>query len=157
VGKSSILLNTPRFFTIREINENSPNWFKQHSDNDYTEIIYIQQGCGEFFFEEKPFIGQEGDLIILHPFSPIEGKSCIEDSLKGISICFSNLHINGNDKGWLIDPTDLPIIQLLEEKNEIHNYLQAILREYNLKHSGYQEVISSILQTVIIKITRLLN
>lgn len=102
MGKSSILLNTPRFFTIREINEkNSPNWFKQHSDNDYTEIIYFQQGCGEFFFEEKPFIGQEGDLIILHPFSPIEGKSCIEDPLKGISICFSNLHINGNDKGWL--------------------------------------------------------
>ncbi|MDQ1005473.1 AraC-like DNA-binding protein [Neobacillus niacini] len=155
--KSSILLNTPRFFTIREINENSPNWFKQHSDNDYTEIIYIQQGCGEFIFEEKPFMGQEGDLIIFHPFSPIEGKSCIDDPLKGISICFSNLHINGNDKGWLTDPTDFPIIHLLEEKNEIHNYFHAILREYDLKHSGYQYVISSILQAVIIKITRLLK
>jgi AraC-like DNA-binding protein len=157
MGISSILLNAPRFITVTEMNENRPNWFKQHSDTDYTEILYIQQGCGEFIFEEKSFIGQEGDLIIYHPFSPIEGKSCIDDPLKGISICFSNLHINGNDKGWLTDSADLPIIHLLEEKNEIHNYFHAILREYDLKQSGYQDVISSILQTVIIKITRLLK
>ena len=97
MGKSSILLNTPRFFTIREINENSPNWFKQHSDNDYTEIIYFQQGCGEFFFEEKPFIGQEGDLIILHPFSPIKENLVLRILLKGFlsvfQICISMVTI----------------------------------------------------------------
>ncbi|MBV7508427.1 AraC family transcriptional regulator [Bacillus sp. sid0103] len=157
MGKSSIILNSPRFITITEINENSPNWFKQHCDTEYTEIIYIHQGSGEFIFEQKPYIGQDGDLIIFNPFSPIEGKSCIADPLKAISICFSNLHINGKDKGWLTNSTELPIIHLLEEKNEIHNYFHALLREYDLKHSGYQDVITSILQTIIIKITRLLK
>ncbi|MEH7480300.1 AraC family transcriptional regulator, partial [Neobacillus drentensis] len=157
MGISSILLNAPRFITVTEMNENRPNWFKQHSDTDYTEILYIQQGCGEFIFEEKSFIGQEGDLIIYHPFSLIEGKSCIDDPLKGISICFSNLHVNGNDKGWLTDSADLPIIHLQEEKKEIHSYLKVILSEYNTKHAGYQDIISSILQTVVIKVTRLLK
>jgi hypothetical protein len=157
VGISTILLSTPQFITTSEINHKSSNWFKQHCDANYTEIIYVDEGSGEYIFEENRFIDQEGDLIIFNPFSPLEGKACKDDAFKGVSVSFSNLHINGNDKGWLTDPTDLPIIHLLEEKNEIHNYFQAILREYNLKHSGYQEVISSILQTVIIKITRLLK
>jgi AraC-like DNA-binding protein len=157
VGKSTILLSTPLFISAIEINENNPNWLKQHDHAKYTEIIYIQEGSGEFIFEEKPFIGQEGDLIIFHPFCHIEGKSCIDDPIKGISICFSNLHINGNYKGWLTDSTDLPIIHLQEEKKEIHSYLKVILSEYNTKHAGYQDIISSILQTVVIKVTRLLK
>ncbi|SMQ84726.1 AraC-type DNA-binding protein [Bacillus sp. OV166] len=157
MGKSSVLLNTPQFINIKGINEISPNWIKKHSDPNYTEIVYIQQGCGEFIFEEKPFIGQEGDLIFIPPFSHIEGKSCTDDPLKGIYICVSNLHINGNDKGCLTHSNDLPIIHLQDEKKEIDNYLKDILREYRTKHAGYQDVISSILQAVIIKITRLIK
>ncbi|MED4226217.1 AraC family transcriptional regulator [Neobacillus cucumis] len=157
MGKSSVLLNTPRFSAIKEINEKSPNWIKKHSDPDYTEIIYIQQGCGEFIFEKRPFIGQEGDLIMIQPFSQIEVKSNTDDPFKGIYICVSNLHINGNDKGWLTKSNDFPIIHLQEEKMEIDNYLKVILREFQMKHAGYQDVISSILQAAIIKITRLLK
>jgi AraC-like DNA-binding protein len=157
VGKSSIILNSPRFIATKEINQNNPNWFKQHYDTDYTEIIYIQGGNGHFIFEEKHFVGQEGDLIIFNPFSKIEGKSCVDNPLKGISVNFSNLHINGRDKGCLTDSTDIPIIHLQEEKMEIVNFLNAILSEYHTKHAGYQDIISSILQTVIIKITRLLK
>lgn len=155
--KSSVLINTPRFITIKEINEKSPNWIQKHFDPDYSEIIFIQQGCGEFIFEKKPFIGQEGDIISIQPSSHIEGKSCSDDPLKGIYICVSNLHINGNDKGLLTNSNDFPIIHLQEAKMEIDNYLKDILREYRKKHAGYQDVIASILQAVIIKITRLLK
>ncbi|WP_144553730.1 AraC family transcriptional regulator [Bacillus sp. X1(2014)] len=157
VLNSTILLKTPRFITIKEINEKSPNWIDKHSAPDDTEIIYIQQGYVEFTFENKPFIGQEGDLIILHPFSHIEGKLCTDDTFKAIYICMSNLHINGNDKGWLTNSSDFPVIHLQEEKKEIDNYLKVILSEYRMKHAGYHDVISSILQAAIIKITRLLK
>jgi AraC-like DNA-binding protein len=157
VGKCSIILNAPRFIATKEINQNSPNWFKKHYDTDYTEIIYIQGGIGHFIFEEKHFVGQEGDLIIFNPFSNIEGKSCVDNPLKGISVSVSNLHINGIEKGCLTDSTDIPIIHLQEEKVEIYNYLNAILSEYDTKHAGYLDIISSILQTVIIKVTRLLK
>ena len=109
---------------------------KNIPDPNYTEIVYIQQGCGEFIFEEKPFIGQEGDLIFIRPFSHIEGKSCTEDPLKGINICVSNLYINGNDKGCLAHSNDLPIIHLQDEKKEIDNYLKDILREYPFLQSA---------------------
>ena len=157
MGKSSVFLNTPQFINIKGINEISPFWIKKHSAPNYTEIVYIQQGCGEFIYEEKPFIGQEGDLIFIPPFSHIESKSCTDKPLKGINICVSNLHINGNEKGCLTFSNDLPIIHLTDEKKEIENYLKDILREYRTKHAGYQVVISLILQAVIIKITRLLK
>lgn len=140
-----------------KINEHTPNWFKQQHDANFTEIIYIQHGRGEFIFEEKLFVGREGDLIIFNPFSIIERKSCIDSPLKGISVSFSNLHIIGNNKDSLTDSTDIPIIHLKEEKYEINNYLNALLNEYFTKHSGYQDILSSILQTVIIKISRLLK
>jgi AraC-like DNA-binding protein len=158
VQKSSILLDTPRFMTASVINPNNPIGFKKHTNNaDYLEIIFIEQGRGEFRFDDKHFVGNEGDLIILNPLSNIEGKSSIDNPLKGISMCFSNLHINGNKKGFLIETTDHPIISLKEEKREIHNYLQAILTEYETKREGYMDIISSILQTIVIKITRLLK
>lgn len=155
--KCSILLETPRFITASEINQKYPKVFKKHKDKDYTEIIFIEQGRGDFKFEEKRFIGKAGDLIILNPFIRFEGKSSIDEPLKGISICFSNIYINGNKKGILIESTDLPIIPLQEEKREILNYLNSILNEYDLKCTGYQDIISSILQTVVIKVTRLLE
>ncbi|TWE05098.1 AraC-like DNA-binding protein [Neobacillus bataviensis] len=154
---SAILLNTPRLITIKEINEKKTNWDKKQSDSDFTEIIYIQQGCVEFVYENKPFIVQGGDLIILHPFSPIERKPYTDESFKAIYVNMSNLHINGNDKGWFTNSNNFPIIHLQEEKMEINNYLNIILREYRTQHAGYQDVISSILQAAIIKITRLLK
>ncbi|TDL74747.1 AraC family transcriptional regulator [Rhodococcus qingshengii] len=153
--KSSILLETPRFISSAEINLKSPSWLKRHADADYTEIIFIEHG--KFTFVEKNFVGKEGDLIILNPFSNLEGKSCMDDPIKGISVCFSNLHINGKQKGFLIESTDLPIIDLQEEKKDIHSYLKVILSEYNSAHAGYQDIISSLLQTVVIKVTRLLK
>jgi AraC-like DNA-binding protein len=157
VQKSSILLDSPRFMTASIINPKNSIRLKKHTDTDYTEMIFIEKGSGDFRYEGKRFVGKEGDLIILHPLSDIEGKSSIDDPLKGISICFSNLHINGNQKGFLIESTELPIIHLQEEKLEIHYYLQALLSEYDAKHAGYQDVISSILQTIVIKVSRLLE
>jgi AraC-like ligand binding domain len=113
------LKSPQRFIAIKEINQNSPNWFKQHYDADHTEIIYIQGGNGHFTFEDKHFVGKEGDIIIFNPFSKIEGKSCFDNPLKGISVSFSTLHING--KGCLIDSENIPIIHLQEEKMEINN------------------------------------
>jgi AraC-like DNA-binding protein len=150
-----MFLSTPRFITIYEINKNNPSWFKQHNHASYTEIIFIQEGRGEFIFEGKHSFGQEGDLIIFHPLRNNEGKSCHTDPFQGISICFSNLHINGKDKGCLTELTEIPIIHLQEEKMEINNYLKAILSEYQIKSDGYQDIISSILQTIIIKVIRL--
>lgn len=150
-----MFLGTPRFITTYEINKNNPSWFKQHHNASYTEIILIQEGRGEFIFEGKPSSVQEGDLIIFNPFRKNEGKSCTTDPLQGFSVCFSNLHINGKDKGCLTDSTEIPILHLQEEKWEISNYLNAILSEYQSKSDGYQDIISSILQTIIIKTIRL--
>ncbi|WHY68075.1 AraC family transcriptional regulator [Neobacillus sp. SuZ13] len=155
MGKSSILLNTLQFISAKEINETSPNWFKEHRETNYIEILYMQEGCGEFIFEDKPFIGQEGDMIIFNPFSTVVVRTCTGSPLKAISICLLNVPIKGNQR--LIDSSNHTIIRLQEEKDEIKHYFQTILREYDKKHSEYQDVITSILQTVIIKITRLLK
>jgi AraC-like DNA-binding protein len=155
--KSSILLDSPRFMTASVINRKNSSVFKKFTDAEFTEIIYIEHGRGDFIFEDKRFVGKAGDLIILNPLSHIEGISCKDNPFKGISIRFSNLHINGNQKGFLIESTDLPVIHLQEEKLEILYYLHEILSEFDAKHAGYQDVISSNLQTVVIKVTRLLE
>ncbi|AYA77489.1 hypothetical protein DOE78_19810 [Bacillus sp. Y1] len=155
--KTSILLEAPRLISASEINPKNPLGFKKNANVDYTEIIFIEQGRGDFILEEKHFTGKTGDLIILNPLSDLEVKSYMDDPLNGISICFSNLHINGKQKGFLVESTVLPIINLQEEKKEIHSYLKVILSEYYAKHAGYQDIISSILQTVVIKVTRLLQ
>lgn len=155
--KSSILLDSPRFLTASVINHKNSTVLKKCTDANFTEIIFIEHGRADFIFDDKSFVGRAGDLIILNPLSNIEGKSYKDDPLKGISICFSNLHINGNQKGFLIESTELPVIHLQEEKMELHYYLRAILSEYDAKRAGYQDVTSSILQTVVIKVTRLLE
>lgn len=152
--KSTILIDTPQFIAASEINQKDPSWFKSYNNADYTQIIFIEKGRIDFKFADHLFVGKQGDLIILDFKSNIEAKFSINEPPEGISMCFSNLHINGKQKGYLMDSMDLPVIHLQEEKNEIHNYFHAILREIELQYSGYQDVISSILQTVIIKITR---
>jgi AraC-like DNA-binding protein len=156
-GNSTVLLAAPRFTNITDINQNNPIWFKQHKNTNYTEFIYIQEGCGEFIIEGKPYSGQEGDLIIFNPFTTTEERSNPDNPIKGISICFSHLHINGRDKGCITDSKDVPVIHLQEEKLEISNYISEISSEYSNKNVGYQDMINSLLQAVIIKIYRLLG
>ncbi|MFL6561513.1 MAG: hypothetical protein ACJ8MO_36085, partial [Bacillus sp. (in: firmicutes)] len=153
--KSSIFLGTPRFITTYEINKQNPNWYKKHKNESYTEIIFIQEGCGEFILNDHHTFGNEGDLIIFNPFRNSEGKSSISNPIQGISVCFSSLHINGENKGWVTNSVDTPIIHLQDQKVEISQYLQAILSEYHTKSIGYEDIISSILQAVIIKVSRL--
>jgi YesN/AraC family two-component response regulator len=155
VVQSSILLNTPRIITASEISGNNPNWYIHNVD--YTQIIYIEAGSGEFIFEEKQLLIQEGSLIILNPLSKIEGKSSYETPLKGISVSFSNLHINGKMQGFMTDSNEKPVVYLNDEKCKIHNYLCEIVTENQSKKAGYQDIIISLLKSVIIKVFRLLE
>lgn len=154
--QSAIFLCTPRFISAIEIDKN-PNWFIQHHNAEYTEILYIQEGNGEFCFEGQNFPANAGDLIIFNPIKRNQGNSSNTDPIKGISISFSNLHINGKKPGCLMDPTDIPIVNLQEENEGIYNFIYAILNEYQAKSDGYQDIISSLLQTIIIKIYRLIE
>jgi AraC-like DNA-binding protein len=157
LANPSVVLVPPRFINVTEIKENTSTWFKQHKNVSYTEILFIQNGYGEFNAEEKFFFGQEGDLIIFNADGNIEGRSSLDYPLKGIAISFSHLHIIGKNKGCLTDFADLPIIHLQEEKSDIFKNLSEILSEYMMKNDGYQDTINSLLQLLIVKTFRLLK
>ncbi len=153
--QSSVLLNTPRLIKAVKFNGNTPNWFFHNVD--YTQVIYIEGGKGELNFENSKFIIQEENLIIINPFTKGEVISFDESLFKGISICFSNLHINGKMPGNITDVNELPIFYLEEEKNKIHILFSEIVNEFQCKGPGYEEIIVSLLKSVIIKMYRLLE
>lgn len=153
--QSSILLNNPRIISAADINGKPPNWFLQHVE--YTQLIFIEVGNGECIYEGKHYLLQEGNLVIINPFSVVECKSSADNPLKGISICLSNLHINGKTQGCMIDSNENPIVYLNEEKGTIHHFLSEILTEYQSKKAGFEDIIISLLKSVIIKLYRLLE
>lgn len=120
-------------------------------------MIFIQSGRGEFTVDGKLFFGQAGDLIVFEPSKKNQGKSSLDQPLKGISVRFTQLHIAGLDKGALTRYPSLPIIHLQEEAHVIDKYFIEMLNEYNSQHDGYEDIVSSMLQTIIIKLFRLSN
>ncbi|MCM2533345.1 AraC family transcriptional regulator [Neobacillus pocheonensis] len=124
--------------------------------HEYTEILFIQDGQGNFTLNGKIVNVNRGDLLLINSNIEHETASSIGSRFKGFSLSVSALHLSGLPKGYIIADNESPILSAQGNHITINKYIEDIYEEYTNSDLGSQEIISSLLTTLIIKILRTL-
>lgn len=153
----AILLESPKLICVKPLLGIADSRYSEPEQQNLTELVLVQNGRAETVIDNKIFSIHAGDLLIYNPLMQEIDRSVSDPAFKAISIVVSNLHIQGKQKGLILDPLDAPIIQLHQHFHSLEYYFKQIYMESHDNKFGSSEIIYSLLQTILILILRITN
>lgn len=148
-------IKTPHLTSIVKLNQVHKQKCNALHKHDCTEILFIHEGNANFFLNGQTLTLNRGDLLLINPNLEHETISCIDSCLKGFSLTFSGLNLSPLPVGFIIPSDEMPILNVQNQHITIQKYIEDIHEEYKNNDPGSQEIISSLLKTLIIKILRI--
>ncbi|BBI36653.1 AraC family transcriptional regulator [Cohnella abietis] len=138
--------------------ENEPHlYFPVHKHDNYSEIIFITEGEGEFIVNNQRYHVQKGDIAIFNKGVIHEEFSNPSNPLHTYYCMIGNISIDGFKEGDLIPRTISPILSQNEYSYKVEYFLSEIINECQNKAIGYQTVCHNQLTSLIIMLLRMLN
>ena len=157
MSRSHYSLNREQGFTIRGtaklLNVASAkyggDWHSVPHTHNHIELFYITGGNGQFLIEDQLYPVNANHLIIINPnvthtevslnAQPLE---YIVLGIEGIELAISD---NSNGRFCILDHF---------ESAEIHSCLRNILREMEMKNTGYEDICQAFMEILIIRLMR---
>ncbi|PLS03165.1 AraC family transcriptional regulator [Neobacillus cucumis] len=149
------LLQTPHLTSVVKLNQDHKQKCKALHKHECTEIMFIQEGNANVVLNGQSLTMNRGDLLLINSNLEHETVPCVDSSLKGFSLTFSGLHLSPLPVGFIIPSDEMPILNVQNQHITIQKYIEDIHEEYKNNDPGSQEIISSLLKTLIIKILRI--
>ncbi len=150
-------LNKEQSFTIRGtaklLNVSSSryggDWHSVPHTHNYTELFYIIGGKGQFLIEDQVFPVDVNNLVIINPNILHTEASLNAQPLEYIVLGIDGIelanNVNSNGKFCILDHFG---------SVEISGCLRNILRETELKNTGYEDVCQAYMEILIIRLMR---
>ncbi|PFN99574.1 hypothetical protein COJ85_18815 [Bacillus sp. AFS076308] len=154
--KLPALLQTPHLTSVVELSQVRKQKCNALHRHESAEILFIQDGTANVNVNGQIFTVNRGDLVLINPNMEHDALSCVDSSLKGFSLTFSGLHLSLLPEGFMIASDEKPVLNVQEQHITIQKYIEDIYEEFKNNDPGSQEIISSLLKTLIIKILRIL-
>jgi AraC-like DNA-binding protein len=150
------LLQTPHLTSAVELSQVQKQKSKLIHKHESAEILFIQEGKANYVLNGETFTVKRGDLLLINSNIEHEAVSCVDSSLKGYSLTFSGLHLSLLPEGFITPLNEMPILNVQDQHITIQKYIEDIHEEFKNNDPGSQDIISSLLKTLIIKILRIL-
>ena len=150
-------LNQDQSFTIRGtaklLNVTSSryggDWHSVPHTHNHTELFYIVGGRGQFFIEDQCFPVDVNSLVIINPNVIHTEASLNAQPLEYIVLGIDGIELanseNSNGQFCMLDHF---------ESVEISSCLRNILREMELKNTGYEDICQAYMEILIIRLMR---
>ena len=150
-------LNQEQSFTIRGtaklLNVTSSryggDWHSVPHTHNHTELFYIVGGKGQFFIEDQCFPVDVNSLVIINPNVIHTEASLNAQPLEYIVLGIDGIELanseNSNGQFCMLDHF---------ESVEISGCLRNILREMELKNTGYEDICQAYMEILIIRLMR---
>lgn len=125
-------------------------WQSVMHTHPFTELFYIIEGQGKFFVEEGVRFVKNDDFIIINPnvihteFS--DGKASFEYIVLGIDGL--SFQTEGEKKA------NYNLYNFKNYRTDLLFYMKSIIRELHQKDSGYREICTNLLETLVLLILR---
>lgn len=151
------IIKQPVFNSICAFTERTPYTETGIHKNDGTKIIFIQEGQTAFLINGQKLTVERGDLLIIHPFTEHHLRPLSEEPFKAYVLSFLHLELSELPKGFLTSPDQPCLYKAQENYMTIEKYLENIEEEIKIGAFGSEELVSSILVTLLIKILRFIH
>ena len=157
MSRSYYSLSKDQAFTIRgtakllnaSASRYGGDWHSVPHTHNHTELFYIVGGKGQFLIEDKFYPVDVNNLVIINPNVPHTEDSLNAQPLEYIVLGIEGveLAITGNSGGQFC------ILDHFESV-EISSCLRNILREMELKNTGYEDICQAYMEILIIRLMR---
>lgn len=150
-------LNKDHSFTVRGsaklLNVSSSkyggDWHSVPHTHNHTELFFIVSGKGQFLIEDQIFPVDVNNLVIINP-----NVSHTEDSLNAQPLEYIVLGIDGVELATSANSNGQFCILDHFSSVEISSCLRNILREMELKNTGYEDICQAYMEILIIRLMR---
>lgn len=150
-------LNKDHSFTVRGsaklLNVSSSkyggDWHSVSHTHNHTELFFIVSGKGQFLIEDQIFPVDVNNLVIINP-----NVSHTEDSLNAQPLEYIVLGIDGVELATSANSNGQFCILDHFSSVEISSCLRNILREMELKNTGYEDICQAYMEILIIRLMR---
>lgn len=125
------------------------DWHSVPHTHNYTELFFIVSGKGQFLIQDQVFPVDVNNLVIINP-----NVSHTEDSLNAQPLEYIVLGIDGIELASNVSSNSQFCILDHFESVEISSCLRNILREMEIKNTGYEDVCQAYMEILIIRLMR---
>lgn len=126
------------------------DWHSSTHAHDCTELFYVVSGVGQFMVEGKLFPVLADDLVVINP--SVEHTELSRDNrpLEYIVLGVDGLEFAPSQE----EDSRYCIMRLQGQREDILPYLRILLREAELKQTGYELVCQNILEILTVQLSR---
>lgn len=156
MDKLPTLLHTPNLTSVVELTQARKQEKNVLHKHEAAEILFIKDGTANFVLNGQTFVVNRGDLLLINSNMEHGILSNVDNHIKGYSLTISKLHLDGLPKGSIIPLEESPLLKVQEHHITLNKYIEDIHEEYQNNELGSDEIISSLLKTLIIKILRIM-
>lgn len=125
------------------------DWHSVLHTHKHTELFFIIDGKGQFLIQDQVFPVEANSMIIINPNILHTETSLNAQPLEYIVFGISGIELAINEDFT----SPFSIVNNLESK-EITSCLQNILREIELKHTGFQDICQAYAEILIVQLMR---
>lgn len=149
-NKPSILRGTAKLLNVASY-RNDGDWNSVAHTHNHTELFFIVSGKGQFLIQDQAFPVDTNNLVIINPNIFHTEASLSSYPMEYIVLGISGITLEA-DAGF---QGQFCILDHFESV-EISSCLRNILREMELKNTGYEEVCQAYMEILIIRLMRLI-
>ena len=125
------------------------DWHSVPHTHNHTELFFIVSGKGQFIIQDQIFPVNVNNLVIINP-----NVTHTEDSLNAQPLEYIVLGIEGIELATSENSNGLFCILDHFESLEISSCIRNILREMELKNTGYEDICQAYMEILIIRLMR---
>ena len=125
------------------------DWHSVPHTHDHTELFFIVSGKGQFLIQDQIFPVDVNNLVIINP-----NVAHTEDSLNAQPLEYIVLGIEGVELATSENSNGQFCILDHFESMEIFSCMRNILREMELKNTGYEDICQAYMEILIIRLMR---
>lgn len=125
------------------------DWHSVPHTHDHTELFFIVSGKGQFLIQDQIFPVDVNNLVIINP-----NVAHTEDSLNAQPLEYIVLGIEGVELATSENSNGQFCILDHFESMEISSCMRNILREMELKNTGYEDICQAYMEILIIRLMR---
>jgi len=135
-----------------------PNWnFPSHKHDDFSEIVYISEGEGQFRINDHNYFAGKGDMIIYNCGVLHEERSNPANPLKTYFCGIGNLQIKGVEAGNIIPDSSKPVISTGAYSRQVEGYVSTLFEELRSQNFGFETVCQNAMVSLLVSVLRIVN
>lgn len=127
-------------------------WHSSQHSHDFIELFYVVRGEGAFIINNKEYLVEKNDLVIINPQVNHTEKSSNNNSMEYITLGFDGVSFNGKNKELKDN-----IIIYKDDQNDIVFLIRFLLNELKKENAQVFYIGQNILELIIIKLNQYEN